>query len=1447
MCQPNVPLGVTESDPIPNDHIHAIVASAQSLTSSVSTHTEDTRTELDSHANMCVFGEDCFIFEWSGKRCSVTPFTDTLGKANDIPICDVAVAYDSIIGDEPETFILIARNALVVPGMSNNLLPPFILRQAGHTVNECPKFQQRDPSITDHSILLNDDEADIHIPLQLNGIFSFFHTRTPSTDELHGCRKVLLTPDGESWNPYCPSFELNEQSMTTFQGDITHPSRQERLVMTPDFDDDIVVSTATLNTHVDNVMEEAFATPDPDIDNYDLDSDFAFHLTQRADISKMMATLGSTTASFNTFQDDTFTGQLDDLTAELIKNLGPDSVDKVKASIASVHASSAKGVSKETLSKIWMVTEDLAQGAIDHNTQLCKQQGENNLSRNYSTNDRMLRYKRLKSTFYTDTLFAKTTKSLRQNVCAQLFVSDKGFVAIYPMRSQTQYNDALHWFCKQVGVPHTLVMDAHKAQSNLEAKKFYNKVGTTLRILEEGSPWSNRAELYIGLFKEAVRKDLRKSDSPMVLWDYCMERRALIHNSIPRKLFQANGLSPHEITLGAEGDISNLCTFDWYDWVYYRNNSSSFPMNKELLGRVLGPIKNEGNEMAQAVLTSKGTVVTRRSVRSLSKAELVSDVEKHKRSIFNAAIKSKLGDSVTKPSKPIPTDFVPYSDGNLDPITVDDIIEDPIDSDGTSVFEKPVSDHLIHAELSLPQGEYMQLAKVIGRTRNDDGTTEGMYDNDPLLNTLIYDVQFPDGTVKNYAANVIAENMYSQVDADGHAHALLDSIQGHRKDANAVHLKDKHIYTKSGQRRTRKSTAGWQLLIAWKNGSEEWIPLSIMKQSNPCDVAEYAESVGIAHEPAFSWWVPYTLRKRDRIISAVNARVKRVSHKYGIEIPRSITHAYEIDSQNNNTLWRDALDKEMGNLKVAFDILEKDEHLPVGWTKASGHLIFDVRMTLERKARWVKDGHRTPEPENSTFAGVVSRESVRIALTYSALMGLDVCACDIQNAFLQAPSSEKHYIICGPEFGLENVGKRAKIIRALYGGKSAGADYWRHVRRAMDEMGFTSCKADPDIWFRPALKADGVEYYQYVLLYCDDILAIMEDPERFIREELDARFVVKPKSIGQPTQYLGNKVSQVTMENSTNAWSFSSSQYVQSAVKNVETHLAKTGESLPNRATSPWTRDYRPESDTSAELNSKDATYFQSLIGILRWIVELGRIDITMETSALASMMALPRRGHLDQVFHMFAFLKAKHNGCMVFDPTDPDIDASQFVREDWSAAAYGECREEVPTNMPEPRGVAFTIRAFVDSDHAGDVTTRRSRTGFIIFLNSAPIYWSSKKQTSVETSSFGSEFLAMKACCEYIRGLRYKLRMMGIPVEGPSYIFGDNQSVLSNTSKPHSTLKKKSSSIAFHFVREGTAKDEWRTTYINTHFNIADLLTKSLPGGEKRTRFTSYVLHYSS
>ena len=149
-----------------------------------------------------------------------------------------------------------------------------------------------------------------------------------------------------------------------------------------------------------------------------------------------------------------------------------------------------------------------------------------------------------------------------------------------------------------------------------------------------------------------------------------------------------------------------------------------------------------------------------------------------------------------------------------------------------------------------------------------------------------------------------------------------------------------------------------------------------------------------------------------------------------------------------------------------------------------------------------------------------------------------------------------------------------------------------------------------------------------------------------------------------------------------------------------------------------------------------------------------------------------------------------------------------------------------------------------MDADHAGDNLTRRSRSGFIVFLNNAPIYWSSKKQTMCETSTYGSELVAMKQAAEYVKGLRYKLRMFGIPVNKPAFILGDNQSVLCNTTKPGSMLKKKAHAVSYHFIRKVCAKDECRTAYINTHLNPADLIS-TLLSGEKRRSFVRMLLRH--
>ena len=164
----------------------------------------------------------------------------------------------------------------------------------------------------------------------------------------------------------------------------------------------------------------------------------------------------------------------------------------------------------------------------------------------------------------------------------------------------------------------------------------------------------------------------------------------------------------------------------------------------------------------------------------------------------------------------------------------------------------------------------------------------------------------------------------------------------------------------------------------------------------------------------------------------------------------------------------------------------------------------------------------------------------------------------------------------------------------------------------------------------------------------------------------------------------------------------------------------------------------------------------------------------------------------------------------------------------------YPDAHEDLPHNMPEPRGEPIQLNVFVDADHAGDKITRRSQTGIYIMGNLAPIAWYSKRQTTVESSTFGSEFVALRIATEMVISLRYKLRMFGVPVVEPAQMFCDNEAVVRNAEIPESTFRKKHTSVSYHRVREAVAAGVILIFKEDSATNLADLFTKPL-GPEQR------------
>jgi hypothetical protein len=391
-------------------------------------------------------------------------------------------------------------------------------------------------------------------------------------------------------------------------------------------------------------------------------------------------------------------------------------------------------------------------------------------------------------------------------------------------------------------------------------------------------------------------------------------------------------------------------------------------------------------------------------------------------------------------------------------------------------------------------------------------------------------------------------------------------------------------------------------------------------------------------------------------------------------------------------------------------------------------------------------------------------------------------------------------------------------------------------------MNYRPSKADPDVWLRPATKSNGFKYYEYALCYVDDVLVISHQASKTI-DGIRAIFKLKGDKAEKPDMYLGAVMQEVESGNGTKCWTLSSEKYLEAAINNVEEKLGREGQKLPSKCDTPFTSCYHPAEDVSPELNAGDVQYYQESIGVLRWAVEIGRLDILLEVALLSSHLALPRDGHLQQVYHIFGYLKKSPRRRVFLDPDHPDISEERFHKFDWEDF-YKDAAESIPHDLPEARGNYMSTHCFVDANHGADKVTRRSHTGILLFCNTAPVIWYSKRQNDVEIATFGSEFIALKTAIELVKALRYKLRMFGVPISGPTNVFCDNEAVFKNASTPESTLNKKQHSIAYHYCREAVAAGICRLAKEDSKTNLSDLFTKTLPATKRTELLDFYVLN---
>ena len=638
---------------------------------------------------------------------------------------------------------------------------------------------------------------------------------------------------------------------------------------------------------------------------------------------------------------------------------------------------------------------------------------------------------------------------------------------------------------------------------------------------------------------------------------------------------------------------------------------------------------------------------------------------------------------------------------------------------------------------------------------------------------------------------------------DGHQAWVFDDILDHRKKRGKIELE-----------------------VAWGDGTQSWEPLSVIAKDDPITVCDYARANNLLETPGWKRLRHHERQHKkkyirlSRMIKAYRSFKRDNKVKFGIPVPNHVREALKFDEKNKDEMWREAIKTEMGQLidySVFKDLGPKEvAKLPQGYKIIRANTIFDVKHDLRRKARFVAMGNMTEPPKESVYSSVVSVRSLRIIMLIAELNGMGLYACDIGNAYLEAKTKEKIAIVGGPEFRDFGLEEHLLIIdKALYGLRTSGARFWEQLSDYLRELGWWPSKADPDVWIK-----DEGDYYAYIGRYVDDLIIAHKDPPSVIND-LKKRYILK--GVGEPTYYLGGDFERKETPEKVLTWG--SKTYISRCLDRYE---AMYHEKPRGNTYSPLDPKDSPETDTSPFCGPEEIKQYQTLMGMLQWAVTLGRMDIMCAVMTMSRFRGLPRLGHLDRVKRMFGYLRNYRKTAIKFRTEIPDYSSFErdVVPQDWTYQ-YGNPKEEVPKDAPIGKGNEIRITAFADANLMHDKVTGRSCTGILTLLNKTPIDWYSKRQATVESATYGSEFVAARIAVEQLMDLRYTLRMFGCRLDGPAYLFGDNLSVITQSNIPSSTLKKRHNAIAFHRVREAVAANIVIFLKIDGKENPADILTK--------------------
>ena len=984
----------------------------------------------------------------------------------------------------------------------------------------------------------------------------------------------------------------------------------------------------------------------------------------------------------------------------------------------------------------------------------------------------------------TDTIFSDTPAVDDGSTMAQFFCGRDTLVCdAYGIKSTKQFINTLSDNIRKRGAMDTLISDGGKYEISKRVTDLLRSLFIQDYQSEPYHQHQNKAENCFGLAKRYTDTVMNTSGCPACCWLLCLQYICVVLNHLASPTLQ--GICPVQALEGTTPNISFLLHFSFYEPVYYRIDSSepdlNFPSSSnEKKGYWVGFADNQGDSLTWRILTEDTQkIIIRSGVRSAL------------RTTTNQRLASPSGEGTTLPFP------IPYSQQSQNSLPLD-----PLDA-STPNFEHFVKSQTGEDEDNPIPMVNIDIPNLLGRSfllppeDNGERHMAKVIDIDDHGQTL-EDIKFKLKINKDQAEEIMSYNQ------------LMDYIQkgtDAEEDPDSL-FKFRDIVAHQGPLESTDPNhkgSKYNVMVEWESGEVTYEPLTLISKDDPITCAVYAKKHDLLDTTGWKRLKRYAKTSKRLIRAVKQSRIRQVRasarYQHGFQVPKDYHDAMRLDKENGNTHWQDAMDLELTQIheyKVFKDTGKAKFHngkvvTPDGFQRIRVHFVYAVKHDGRFKARLVADGHLTKEPVESIYSGVVSLRSLRMVVFLSQLNNLEIWGADVGNAYLEAYTDEKLCIMAGPEFK-ELQGHLLIMVKALYGTRSGGARWHDRLFDILQELKFKPSKADPDVWMRPE---PGGTCYEYIAVYVDDLAIAAKDPQAFCNE-LKKKYNLKLKGVGPLEYHLGCTYKK----DPDGTLAADPRRYVNKILESYESMF----EEKPRKSRPPLEGGDHPELDTSELCDEHQTKQFQTLIGQLQWLISLGCFDIAVHVMSLSRFRAQPRKGRLDRAKRIVGYLLFLPDGAIRFRIGEPDFSSLKDQEYDWTRTVYSGACEQIPHDIPKPLGKHVQTTHYVDANLHHDLATGKAVTAALHFLNQTPIDAYTKRQSTVETATYGSEFVAARTAVDQIIDIRTTLRYLGVPIRDKSYMFGDNKSVVTSSTIPNSTISKRHHLASYHRVREAIA-----------------------------------------